>query len=516
VSSRAGGPVASGATLALNTVWNLAGMILPALAALVAIPVLIGRLGEARFGILTLAWVLSILFTLSDLGLSRATTNLLARGWEEESRLHLARVFWASLAVLVLLGTMAGALFAGLTPWLVDTILRTPVELRGEAVRGFLLLAASAPVVLAGGPFRSLLESTQSFGRLNAVRIPISLLNYLGPLVLSFVTPRLDFAIGVIAATRVAGFVGFAVQAYRVTPDLLVPARPSGAVARELLRVGAWFGVTGITLPAVAALDRLIIGARLSLADVGHYAAPYEVVTRLWFLSGSLLIVMFPVFSALRDTGELRLAYWRAVRYLFLPTALAASLLVTFSPELFTMWLGAEFGAASAPVAQWLALGVLASVVGQVPFTFLMTTGRRAVAGVVHLVEVPLYAAAAWLLAGHLGIVGVAAAWAARAVAEAAVLFVCAAAVTPAARSDGQRGLVLRMISTGAALLVSACLVGFFASGQALLKFAFMLAIVSVFLGWSWRALLEPSERAGLHSMPGDLLRSIGARRTVQ
>ena len=49
------------------------------LVALVAIPILVDGLGTARFGILTLAWMVVGYFSLFDLGLGRALTKLTAK-----------------------------------------------------------------------------------------------------------------------------------------------------------------------------------------------------------------------------------------------------------------------------------------------------------------------------------------------------------------------------------------------------------------------------------------------------
>ena len=65
-------------TLGKNTVWNLIGQATPALAAVFTVPILIHRLGTERFGVLTLIWLIVGYFSIFDLGLGRALTQLLA------------------------------------------------------------------------------------------------------------------------------------------------------------------------------------------------------------------------------------------------------------------------------------------------------------------------------------------------------------------------------------------------------------------------------------------------------
>ena len=78
-----------GRRLARNVVWNLLGTGAPLLVAIVAIPLLIQGLGTARFGVLTLAWLVVGYFSLFDLGLGRALTKLVAeklgKGQDDET-----------------------------------------------------------------------------------------------------------------------------------------------------------------------------------------------------------------------------------------------------------------------------------------------------------------------------------------------------------------------------------------------------------------------------------------------
>src|SRR5260370_8362504 len=68
----------SGRLLARNTIWNLLGQLLPMAVAVVAIPPLVRGLGVARFGVLSLGWIVVGYFSLFDLGIGRAPPKLVA------------------------------------------------------------------------------------------------------------------------------------------------------------------------------------------------------------------------------------------------------------------------------------------------------------------------------------------------------------------------------------------------------------------------------------------------------
>ena len=65
----------TGRRLTRNTLWNLLGGLAPMLVGIVAIPVLAGKMGTARFGVPTLAWMGVGYFSLCDLGLGRHGTR---------------------------------------------------------------------------------------------------------------------------------------------------------------------------------------------------------------------------------------------------------------------------------------------------------------------------------------------------------------------------------------------------------------------------------------------------------
>lgn len=64
--------------LVRHSLYNVLGLGLPLLVAVFCIPVLIQKLGNANFGLLTLIWAVVSYFGLFDLGLGRALTQRLS------------------------------------------------------------------------------------------------------------------------------------------------------------------------------------------------------------------------------------------------------------------------------------------------------------------------------------------------------------------------------------------------------------------------------------------------------
>src|SRR5215470_3929501 len=176
------GHLTSGRLLAKNTLWNLIGSAAPMIVAVFCIPLLIRGLGKDRFGVLTLAWALIGYASLFDLGLGRALTQLVARKLGAGEEREIPALVWTSLLLMLLLGLMGAAVVGLISPWLVHRVLNVPDELQRETLLSFYLLGLSVPVVISTAGLRGLLEAHQRFGLISALRIPLGVFNFAGPL----------------------------------------------------------------------------------------------------------------------------------------------------------------------------------------------------------------------------------------------------------------------------------------------------------------------------------------------
>ena len=131
----------SGRILARNTIYSLIGQGAPLLVAVFAIPQLIKGLGTDRFGILTLAWMVLSYFSLFDLGLGRALTQLVAEKLGKESgEEEIPALVGTASFLMLILGLIGTLVFVILSPTIVYNLLKIPTELQSETVVVFYLL----------------------------------------------------------------------------------------------------------------------------------------------------------------------------------------------------------------------------------------------------------------------------------------------------------------------------------------------------------------------------------------
>ena len=484
----------SSRTLARNTVLNVLGQVVPMLAAVVAIPILIQHLGASRFGVLTLAWAAIGYFNLFDLGLGRALTQIVAArlGSEQESA-ELTTVAWTALALMLLLGVLGGLVLAAVTPWIVRTGLNIPPSLIAESIGAFYLLAASLPFVVTTAGLRGLLEAHQQFGAATALRIPLALFTFIGPLLVLPFSNGLEPIVALLLVGRAITWFAHLVVCLRRYDYLRTAFRLRRGVVGPLLRFGGWMTVSNVVSPIMAYLDRFLIGAILPLAAVAYYVTPYELVTKLLVVPQAMVVAAFPALAASYASDPRRTAAMfertlRVVLLLMFPVLLAV---VMFSREALTLWVGAKIAEQSTSVLQWLAVGVFINAMAQAPLVVLQSTGRPDLTAKLHLLELPLYLVALWFLAQRYGIVGVAIAWSARAAVDAVAMLVLAARRVP--EVPRQIRLALWAVVVVPAVLGVAAQIP-----DVAMKSIGLLGVLTAFGFFGWTYFVLPAERTGL------------------
>jgi O-antigen/teichoic acid export membrane protein len=493
---------AGGRMIARNTLLNLLGLGLPMLVALFAIPVLVQGLGTERFGVLAIAWMAIGYFSLFDLGLGRAVTHLVAERLGRKAESEIPGLVWAALLFVFVLGAAGGLLLAALAGWVTDSLLRIPLELRAETRTAFYLLALALPWVTSTAALRGVLEAGQRFGTVNALRVPLGVLTFAGPLV---VLPFSSSLVPVVAVLAVGRFIAWLAHLHfclRTLPWLrggIVIAR--GAV-RPLLRFGSWMTVSNLISPLMVYVDRLLIGALISMAAVAYYVTPYEVVTRLWLVPAALVSVLFPAFASgfARDRAEVAALFDRGVRAVFVALFPLILVVVAFAHEGLEFWLGTEFAINGTAVLQWLAAGILINSVGQIPFTVIQGAGRADITGKLHLAELPIYLVLLWWLLHTHGIGGAAMAWTARVTLDTVALLIVARRFLRGHDAG----------ATSATLLLVPALVVLAAASRipgASIRAGFVLLVLGAFAWLAWTRILSPSERILIRTGLRDLIR---------
>lgn len=403
-------------SVVVNVLWSLFGTGLPLLAGIIAIPPLIDALGTARFGILSLAWVVVGYFGFFDLGLGRAMTQLIARKIGSGEEHEIPFVVHNGMTLMLILGIVGGLVIAMLSPWLVGSKLAIPEDLRSETLDAFFLLAASIPIVILTTGLRGILEARQRFDVVNIVRAPLGALTYLGPLVVLPYSNELPLVVLALLIGRLLSFTVYLVVCLRIYPELASRSSFHVRLLRELVSFGGWMTLSNIAGPLLLYLGRVALAVLVSAEAVAYFSTPYDVVINLLLIPGIFVSVLFPMFTLKfqNDRESVRTLYRQSMRYTFFVMLPVSLFTFVLAKPAIAWWISEAFSEKSYLVAQLLAVGVFINSFGYLSQALVQAYGRPDITAKLHVAELAAYVPYLWWLVENHGIEGAAVAWVVR------------------------------------------------------------------------------------------------------
>jgi len=485
-------PPVSKRRIATNTIWNVGGQVLPLLVGIAVLPLLISKLGIDRYGFITLVWVLIGYAGLFDFGISRAMTRIvahrLARG-ENQGALHVANV---STNYLLAFGLVLGVAMASFSELIVGRWLNIPPQLHQEALHSMWLLSASIPVVMLSTGYRGCLEAYQKFGLINMIRVVLGIATYLGPLVALMFSSRLEYVVAFVVFMRFVSNYVHSVVCRRHCGFVFRPAWPDASTSRELFALGGWISVSNLVSPLLTYLDRLILGGLVLIQMVAYYATSYDLVSKMLIIPFAMTAALFPVASGLAPGSDaVKNLYLGTVRVLFMVMFPVVFAVIALAKPGLQLWLGVDFAQHGAPVLQVLAFGILLNTLAQAPATMIQAAGHPKWMAIVHVIELPIFVLALWLLTREYGILGTAMAAAGRFGLDALILFVLA--TRNLIHIPFRFSALLTPLLVATVFLVTASI-----EKTALLSLLTVLIGIPLFAGYAWFVLLKKEERSRL------------------
>jgi O-antigen/teichoic acid export membrane protein len=468
----------------VNFIVNLLSPMTRIVVALVTVPLYLHHIGDARYGVMSIVWVLLGLFGFLDLGLSRAVTNALAK-LREAPQAHRARVLLTTFGLNLGIGVAGGVVLYVFGGLLLKHFVSMPDEISAEVSRSLPWIACLLPLTLISAAGAGALESRELFLLVNSIQIFAMTLAQVAPIVAAiFVSPSLTVVIPTAAVSQALGAIAVLAVVYRLEGPFSLRAVDLGE-ARKLLGYGGWMFATNVLYPALASADQFVIGSVMGVAAVAHYAVPMSLVQRSAAIPAAFGRTLFPRMSSLSSDAAHALGT-RALSTMAYGFATICAPAMILSPTFFRYWIGADFAAVAAPVAQVLFPGMWMGALSLVAFTLLQSQGRADVTGKMSMVEFLPFVGILWGLTTAFGIVGAAAAWSLRCTVDGLVMLWL---------SGMKRGDFLLLLPPAALLLASLVMAHFLDSSLVItFPVAAFIGAASFVLGYlfseDWRRLI--------------------------
>lgn len=404
--------------LVRNTSYNLLGAVIPIVVALVTIPTYLEIIGAAKFGLLSIAFLILGYFGIFDLGLGRAVAHRVAAAVNEGEVSQPGIVSTAILCNL-LLGFVGGA-----TLWVFSYLyfkfhLDADGALRGQMVDAIPALVISVPVTALTGVLSGALEGRGKFLVVNLVSTSTAILFHVLPLTLALSgISDLQYLILAACITRIAGVVmlyalcmkefGFV---WRIVQDE-VP---------KLFKFGGWVALSSIVGPLMIITDRFIIGALIGPTAVANYTIPFEIASRTSAFPQALGRALFPHISSRTNAESIHhLSHQSSLILASIITPLTVIGIFVMEPFL-SLWLG-NFAPETVKIGQIILVAFWVNAMSYVPLTVILGSGRPKTVAITHCIELIPYLVVLYFFVSIYGVQGAAVAFLLRCVVDYLIL----------------------------------------------------------------------------------------------
>jgi O-antigen/teichoic acid export membrane protein len=431
-------------SLVRHTAYNLVGQLLPLVLSLLTIPVYLRLIGEARFGVLALLWLFFGYMGLFDMGMGQATARQLSRS-TETSATEQAQVLWTALLISLGLGLVGALVAGGAGIWFFGQYAVIEVVLRAELLASLPWAVLVVPMVSLAGVLTGGLQARSAFGEISVIGVVTNALVLLAPLTVA-VTSGVHLP-GLVAAVSVARLLALVLLFWRCMRQYPapVPLPVDRRIALRLLSFGGWATVSAAVGPLLVVLDRFLIGTHLGAKAVSHYVIPFQLAERTTTLSSALGYALFPRFAAATLEAQRQQLAMHGLRVLAVWTSPFVAVGLLLVGPFLAWWISPELALQSTLVAQVLCVAFWISSLAMVPYTKLLATGRPDLVAKSHLIQLLPYVALLYSALQAWGLVGAAAAFAARVAVDLLLL----------SHWAGLLGLTARLLALPALLLAA-------------------------------------------------------------
>lgn len=367
-----------------NTAYNIAGRFWGILAVLLLTPYTIKHIGIERFGLWSIAGVITGYFGLLDFGVGMSFVKYIAEFYTKKQFdkinqiVNTGFVFYSLLTALIIVLS-----FFFIKP--IIAIFKIPPYLSNEAVFVLLVGISVFSCSNAFSPFSAIQTGLQRMDIQNKIAIVISILNILGTI---FFLEKGYGLSGLMVNNAIMFIISCVLNvsaAYKILPEMKFnPYICNKAMFNKLFKFGFKIQIARIAGVIASQTNKLLIAYFLSIGLVTFYHLGNSVVYYAISISALFVSALMPAFSEMEAKGErqkLTEAYLMTTRYLTFFVAPFFVFLIISAFNLMLAWMGQGYEK-SALIIQILALSYALNTIAQVAVSICMAIDRPQVLAV--------------------------------------------------------------------------------------------------------------------------------------
>ena len=332
--------------LAWNVFSNWTGYAVQVAVTFFLTPLVVGSLGDARYGVWILLSGLTGYYGLLDLGFRAGLTQYLTRylATKQYDKLNQTAstgfVALACCGLLILLATV-------LLSWFAPHMFRLAPEHAREFSFCLIIVGLAIGIQFCFFPFSSVLVATERFDIVNGIGICTRVLSAVALVQVLKIDHSLLGISLITAGSNVLDYGLRCVAAYRLVPQLQIrPHIASVASAREFMSFGAWNVVINGSARLISYTHAVIIGLFMPAAAIAPFALAASLRNYFNEMFAPIGQVFFPTAARLDAQGDndgLRRLYLNVSRLLLCLVVSGAVVAFIYSEDFFRLWVPVFF-----------------------------------------------------------------------------------------------------------------------------------------------------------------------------
>jgi O-antigen/teichoic acid export membrane protein len=327
----------------------LAGVswLVPAVVAVVAVPITVRGLGDDGYGVVALVSAVTGYLGIMELGLGNGILRYLSMFVALRYGRTTRECLRAVLAWFTGAGVLGAAAVFVLAPWLVTSLLHVPRSLIPEAVVAFRLGGVAFGLGMVVTVLQLVPEAFLRYGMASALNMTLGSLSLAGPAVLVSLgfglVPVMWFGVAVNAVAVVAWVVASTSLLRNLQPD-------EGPRFREYWREFLSFSAASATNRVWTVIQlqtsKTVVGIAGGTAQAAYFQVPTVLSDKVNSLLSRMSSVLLPTGSQMAADGEDDLLvdlYERSSRLFYLLNASVTGAVAVFSAPLLAHWVGPRY-----------------------------------------------------------------------------------------------------------------------------------------------------------------------------
>ena len=305
-------------------------------------PLLVRRLGNQDYGIYAL--VLGLIGYTFNLNFGRAVTKYIAEYRADGQTEKIRDVISASFLINLIVGLTGVLIIVLSAKWLVVDMFQIEPADQTKTIYALYIAALAIFSLVISQIFNSILQGIYRFDVYSKIFNFNNLATLLGNLWLAYNDFGLIYLLIWNLTTNVIALLMLVVSAKRLLPEFGISHRYKPEVLKLVLKYSA--GIISYQLLGnfLLLFERGWITRQLGAENLTFYVVPMSLAFYIHGFVGSIILIVFPLASELKDNPEklLRL-YHKASKIVCFFVFFMATLLIVESRLFLTLWMGASF-----------------------------------------------------------------------------------------------------------------------------------------------------------------------------